>query len=86
MVSRGSTDEGSPNKERSRRYVAGVKESQREMADPEEVAHLISSIAQDPNPRLRYRAGRDAKIGYFMRALLPWSIWEGMVEKRTNIG
>ncbi|HWY69993.1 MAG TPA: SDR family oxidoreductase [Terriglobales bacterium] len=86
MVSRGSTDESSPNKERSRRYVAGVKESQREMADPEEVAHLISSIAQDPNPRLRYRAGRDAKIGYFMRALLPWSIWEGMVEKRTKIG
>jgi len=86
MVSRGSTDETSPNKERSRRYVEGVKESQREMADPEEVAHLISSIAQDPNPRLRYRAGKDAKIGYFMRALLPWNIWEGMVEKRTKIG
>ena len=86
MVSRGSTDETSPNKERSRRYVEGVKESQREMADPEEVAHLISSIAQDPTPRLRYRAGKDAKIGYFMRALLPWNIWEGMVEKRTKIG
>lgn len=85
LVSRGSTDESSPNKERSRRYVDGVKESKRGMGDPMEVAHLITRIAQDPNPRLRYRAGRDAKIGYFMRALLPWSIWEGMVEKRSRI-
>ena len=85
LVSRGSTDDSSPNKERSRSYVAGVKESKQEMADPVEVAHLITRLAQDPNPRLRYRAGRDAKIGYFMRALLPWNIWEGMVEKRTKI-
>ena len=85
LVSRGSTDESSPNKERSRRYVDGVKESKSEMADPVEVARLIARIAQDPNPRLRYRSGKDAKIGYFMRALLPWSIWEGMVEKRTKI-
>ena len=86
LVSRGSTDESSPNKERSRKYVDGVKESKREMADPVEVAQLITGIAQDPNPRLRYRAGRDAKIAYFMRTLLPWSIWEGMVEKRTKVG
>ena len=85
MVSRGSTDESSPNKDRSRKYVEGVKESQREMADPTEVAQLIAQVAQDPNPRLRYRAGRDAKIGYLMRALLPWSVWEGMVERRTKI-
>jgi len=86
MVSRGSTDPGSLNKDRSRRYVENVKESQGELPDPVEVAKLITRIAEDPNPRLRYRAGRDAKIGYFMRALLPWNIWEGMVEKRTKIG
>ena len=86
MVSSGSTNESSPNRDRSRRYVEGVKESQREMADPVEVAELIARIAQDPNPRLRYRAGKDAKIGYFMRAVLPWNLWEGMVEKRTKIG
>jgi NAD(P)-dependent dehydrogenase (short-subunit alcohol dehydrogenase family) len=85
LISRGSTDETSPNKERSRRYVEGVKESKGEMANPVEVAQLIARIAQDPNPRLRYRAGRDAKIGYFIRALLPWKVWEGMVEKRTKI-
>jgi len=86
IVSRGSTDESSPNKERSRRYVEGVKESQREMAAPEEVAQLITRVAENPHPRLRYRAGRDSKVGYFMRALLPWNVWERMVEKRTKIG
>ena len=85
LVSRGAQDQGSPNKERSRKYVDGVKE-RTEMADPLEVARLITRIAQDPNPRLRYRAGTDAKMGYLLRALLPWSVWEGMVEKRSKIG
>jgi NAD(P)-dependent dehydrogenase (short-subunit alcohol dehydrogenase family) len=86
LVSRASTDGTSPNKERSHKYVDGVKESHRELPDPIEVARLIVRIAQDPNPRLRYRSGRDAKMGYFMRALLPWNVWERMVEKRTKIG
>jgi NAD(P)-dependent dehydrogenase (short-subunit alcohol dehydrogenase family) len=85
LVSRGAQDQNSPNKDRSRKYVDGVKEKT-EMANPIEVARLINRIAQDPNPSLRYRAGTDAKMGYLLRALLPWSIWEGMVEKRTKIG
>ncbi|HVH87289.1 MAG TPA: SDR family oxidoreductase, partial [Terriglobales bacterium] len=86
LVSRGATDGSSPNKDRSRKYVDGVKERERELADPADVARLITRIAQDPSPRLRYRAGRDAKIGYFMRALLPWSVWERMLEKRSKVG
>jgi NAD(P)-dependent dehydrogenase (short-subunit alcohol dehydrogenase family) len=86
LVSRGSQDASSPNKERSRKYVDGVKESKRDMADPIEVARLIVRIALDPSPRLRYRAGRDAKMGYLLRSVMPWSVWEQMVEKRTKIG
>lgn len=86
LVSRGSTDGTSPNKERSRRYVDGVKDSHRELPDPIDVARLITRIAQDPNPKLRYRSGRDAKMGYILRALLPWNVWERMVEKRSKIG
>ena len=86
LVSRASTDGMSPNGERSRRYVDGVKDSHRELPDPIEVARLIGRIAQDPNPKLRYRSGRDAKMGYLMRALLPWNVWERMVEKRTKVG
>jgi len=86
LVSRASTDGSSANKERSRKYVEGVKASHRELPDPIEVARLIVQIAQNPNPKLRYRAGRDAKVAYFMRALLPWNVWESMVEKRSKIG
>jgi NAD(P)-dependent dehydrogenase (short-subunit alcohol dehydrogenase family) len=86
LVSRGATAESSPNKDRSRKYADGVKESTGHMADPVEVARLILGIAQNPNPKLRYRAGRDARIGYIMRALLPWKVWESMVEKRMKIG
>ena len=85
LVSRGAQDQSSPNKDRSRKYVDGVKE-RKEMADPIEVARLITHIAQDPKPRLRYLAGSDAKVGYFMRAVVPWNVWEGMVEKRSKIG
>jgi NAD(P)-dependent dehydrogenase (short-subunit alcohol dehydrogenase family) len=86
MVSRGALDEHSPNKDRSRKYAEGVKESARTMADPIEVAQLITHIAQDPNPRLRYRAGKDAKMSYLLSSILPWNVWEGMVEKRAKIG
>jgi NAD(P)-dependent dehydrogenase (short-subunit alcohol dehydrogenase family) len=86
LVSRVATGGTSPNTERSRRYADGVKESVGNMPNPVEVARLIARVSQAPNPRLRYMAGRDAKIGYFMRAVMPWSIWEGMVEKRTKIG
>ncbi|HWC17140.1 MAG TPA: SDR family oxidoreductase [Terriglobales bacterium] len=85
LVSRGSQDASSQNKERSRKYAEGVKASHQQLPDPIEVARLITRIAQDPHPKLRYRVGKDAKIGYFMRALLPWNVWEGMVEKRAKI-
>jgi NAD(P)-dependent dehydrogenase (short-subunit alcohol dehydrogenase family) len=86
LVSRGATDKSSPNKARSQKFAEGVKESTRKMADPVEVAQLIRRIAQDPKPRLRYRAGQDAKIGYLLRSVIPWNVWEGMVEKRSKIG
>jgi len=83
LVSRGSTDGSSPNKDRSRKYVDGVKE--RQLADPSEVARLIARIAQNPHPRLRYLAGRDAKAAYLLSHLIPWKLWEGMVERRSRI-
>jgi NAD(P)-dependent dehydrogenase (short-subunit alcohol dehydrogenase family) len=84
-ISRGASDGSSPNKERSRRFADGVKESTGRMADPIDVARLITRIAEDPRPKLRYLSGRDAKIGYWLRSLVPWSMWEGMVEKQSKI-
>jgi len=83
LVSQGALSPESPNKERSRKFTDGVKKTQ--MGDASDVARLIVRIAQNPNPGLRYRIGRDAALGYWMRRILPWNTWEKMVAKRTSI-
>jgi NAD(P)-dependent dehydrogenase (short-subunit alcohol dehydrogenase family) len=47
--------------------------------DPIEVARLIASVAQDPNPKLRYLVGRDAKIQLAMKRILPWKWHEKII-------
>lgn len=83
LVSQGALSPDSPNKERSRKFTEGVKKTQ--MGDASEVARLIVRIAQNPNPSLRYRIGRDAALGYWMRRILPWNTWEKMIAKRSSI-
>lgn len=83
MVSQGALSPESPNKERSRKFTDGVKKTQ--MGDASDVARLIVRIAQNPNPNLRYRIGRDAALGYWMRRILPWNAWEKMIAKRSSI-
>jgi NAD(P)-dependent dehydrogenase (short-subunit alcohol dehydrogenase family) len=83
VISQGALSPDSPNMERSRRFTDGVKKTQ--MGDAWEVARLIVRIAQHPNPKLRYRIGRDAAIGYWMRRILPWNTWEKMIAKRSSI-
>jgi len=83
LVSQGALSPNSPNKERSRKFTEGVKKT--EMGDASDVARLIVRIAQNPNPGLRYRIGRDAALGYWMRRILPWNTWEKMVAKRSSI-
>src|SRR5215469_98259 len=82
LVSQGALSPESPNKERSRKFTDGVKKTQ--MGDASDVARLIVRIAQNPNPGLRYRIGRDAALGYWMRRILPWNTWEKMVAKRAS--
>ncbi|MDP9268178.1 MAG: SDR family oxidoreductase [Acidobacteriota bacterium] len=74
----------SPNYERIRRFVQFVQQEVPKR-DPREVARLILRIAQDPEPRLRYIAGTDAHLGYWMKRLLPWKTWERMVARHTRI-
>jgi NAD(P)-dependent dehydrogenase (short-subunit alcohol dehydrogenase family) len=47
--------------------------------DPIEVARLIAAIAQDPNPRLRYLVGRDAKTQLALKRILPWKWHEKVI-------
>lgn len=53
--------------------------------NPEKVANLIVSIAQNPAPRLRYRVGNDAQWFPRIRAILPDRLFRFAARKRFNI-
>ena len=72
-----SVTEASPNFQRSlkmRERVGALKKR-----DPKEVAEVIARIAQDPNPKLRYLVGSDAKIQLAMKRILPWKWHEKVI-------
>ena len=78
-----STQESSPNIQRSLRMRDRVKALPKR--DPMEVARLIASIAQDPNPKLRYVVGRDAKVQLALKRILPWKWHEKLVANFLKI-
>ena len=77
-------DPKSPNHERGGRYSEFVK-TKVTKADPTIVSSLIGKIADDPNPRLRYVVGRDAKMQLWLKRLLPWKSYEKTVAKAVKI-
>ena len=85
VVGKGALDPNSPNKERSQRFAKFVKGRAKQHGDPRDVARLILKIAHDPNPRLRYMIGRDAKLHFWMQRLLPWRTYERMIAKAVKI-
>ena len=74
----------SPNKERSLKFRERVRKDIKR-ADPHEVSNLIVRIAQDPNPKLRYLIGKDAKMAIRLKRLLPWKTWENMLAHRLGL-
>jgi len=74
----------SPNRERSKRFAEMVR-TRVAKGDARKVARLIVSVANDPQPRLRYRIGRDANMHYRLKALLPWKLYERLVARMTAI-
>jgi hypothetical protein len=77
-------DRRSPNHERAGRFSEMVKNVRK--ADPLAVAKLIVRLAQNPNPRLRYRVGFDAHLQFWLHTLLPWKLYEKVVVRATKIG
>ena len=57
----------SPNQARARRFSNVVK-NRLKKADAREVSQLITRIAQDPDPNLRYLVGRDARTALLVPA------------------
>ena len=72
-----ATKETSPNIQRSLRMRDRVEALPKR--DPIEVARRIVSIAQDPNPKLRYLVGGDAKMQLALKRILPWKWHEKVV-------
>lgn len=83
IMGKKATQESSPNIQRSQRMRDRIKALPKR--DPMEVARLIVSIAQDPNPKLRYLVGRDAKIQLALKRILPWKWNEKLVANFLKI-
>jgi NAD(P)-dependent dehydrogenase (short-subunit alcohol dehydrogenase family) len=85
IVAKGGLDDNSPNKERSRRFTEFVKSRASKRQDARDVARLILRIANNSNPKLRFRIGRDTAAQVWMRRLVPWQIYERLIAKTTKI-
>lgn len=78
-----ATKPSSPNFQRSLKMRSAIEKIPK--ADPIAVARMIVKVTQDPNPKLRYLAGRDAKIQLAMKRLFPWKTWEKMIANFLKI-
>ena len=85
VIAKGSLDPASPNKERSKRFAEFVKSSAKHRRDAREVARLMVRIAHDPNPKLRYLIGSDAKLQVWLKRIVPWRRYERLVAKAVKI-
>jgi NAD(P)-dependent dehydrogenase (short-subunit alcohol dehydrogenase family) len=78
-----ATKQTSPNIQRSLRMRERIQTLPKR--DPIEVARLIAKIAQDPNPKLRYLVGSDAKMQLSLKRILPWKWHEKVVANFLKI-
>jgi NAD(P)-dependent dehydrogenase (short-subunit alcohol dehydrogenase family) len=83
VMGENATKPTSQNIERSQRMRERVQALPKR--DPIEVASLIATIAHDPNPRMRYLVGRDAKIQLAMKRILPWKWHEKIIANFLKI-
>ena len=85
VIGKQALDPKSPNKDRSQRFAAFIKTKATKRGDPKDVARLILRVANDPNPKLRYLIGADAKLQVWLRRLVPWRAYERIMAKATKI-
>jgi NAD(P)-dependent dehydrogenase (short-subunit alcohol dehydrogenase family) len=85
VIAKGSLDPASPNKERSQRFAEFIKGNKGRRREAREVARLIVQIAQNPNPKLRYLIGGDAKLQVWLKRIVAWQRYERLVAKAVKI-
>jgi len=77
VMGKAATKDSSPNFQRSLRVRERIGRLPK--ADSITVAKKIVEIAQNPNPKLRYVVGRDAKLQLAMKRVLPWKWHEKVI-------
>ena len=83
VMGKAAVEDSSPNFQRSLRMRERVEQLPK--ADPSLVARVIVKVAQDPNPKLRYLVGRDAKIQLYLKRLLPWKFYERIIARFLKV-
>lgn len=76
--------DASLNRERASRFAEVVKNKLRK-GDARVVGRLIADIAENDSPRLRYLVGKDARLRYIGKRLLPWKWYEKILIKASGI-
>ena len=76
-------DGSSPNRERGQKMRDRIQSIPKR--DPIIVAKAIAQIACDPNPRLRYLIGNDARTQLWLKRLLPWKWHEKLVARALKM-
>jgi NAD(P)-dependent dehydrogenase (short-subunit alcohol dehydrogenase family) len=61
VIAKKAQDPSSPYSELMQKMMANMSEGAKNASDPELVANIIFDAASNPNPRLRYLAGKDAE-------------------------
>jgi NAD(P)-dependent dehydrogenase (short-subunit alcohol dehydrogenase family) len=83
-VAKRAFDASSPNHQRSLRFRDYVRKSVVKR-NPIEVAQVIAAVAADPNPRMRYLVGPDAKMFTWIMRIIPWNRYERAVAKKLGL-
>jgi NAD(P)-dependent dehydrogenase (short-subunit alcohol dehydrogenase family) len=61
VIAKKAQDPASPYSELMQKIMANVSEQAKNASDPELVANIVMEAASNPNPRLRYLAGKDVE-------------------------
>lgn len=67
------------------RAIGGVAASVEGGTSPSAIAHVVLRAATAKHPRLRWRAGRDAKMLAFMRAVAPAGVFSSVLRKQFGL-
>ena len=78
-------DPASPNAARLARWRSQLEKSSKNRANPQIAADLIAAILENPEPKLRYVVGRDARMALLMRRLLPARSFERLMVKLSGL-